>query len=92
MHAVVEMVFTKNYENARAAGWFVQICLPTRHNVLCWKGGGAVPFPVVWALGWNFPMSRILARKWAAGEYQESTATPHMNIIKRNFHVGVLTI
>ena len=56
------------------------------------RGGDAVPFPVVWALGWNFPMSRIFARKWAAGEYQESTATPHMNIIKRNFHVGVLTI
>ena len=37
------------------------------------RGGDAVPFPVVWALGWNFPMIRIFARKWAAGEYQEST-------------------
>ena len=35
--------------------------------------GDAVPFPVVWALGGNFPMIRIFARKWAPGEYQEST-------------------
>ena len=33
----------------------------------------AVPFPVVWALGGNFLMIRIFARKWAPGEYQEST-------------------
>ena len=35
--------------------------------------GDAVPFPVVWGLGRNFPMIRIFARKWAPGEYQEST-------------------
>ena len=43
------------------------------------RGGDAVPFPVVWALGGNFPMIRIFARKWAPGEppgeYQETRRT-----------------